>query len=204
MRQISIILCLILAFSILSCKRSNSSSTQIEAVVNSDSVSLDNRNQTPGLGYEFVNNGKNHEAPLFSKLYQDTILTGIEISASAKLNDAIEGTERYLRSKKRTHRLSDDLKISDYQIKSTIVAIKNWQVKGGELSDFVKMYQTDGEDGRGNVHFTGYYIPVLKVKKTKDEIFKYPLYKKPTNWKGKMPTREAIDLDNALKGKGGP
>ena len=202
MRQISIILCLILAFSILSCKRSNSSSTQIEAVVNSDSVSLDNRNQTPGLGYEFVNNGKNHEAPLFSKLYQDTILTGIEISASAKLNDAIEGTERYLRSKKRTHRLSDDLKISDYQIKSTIAAIKNWQVKGGELSDFVKMYQTDGEDGRGNVHFTGYYIPVLKVKKTKDEIFKYPLYKKPTNWKGKMPTREAIDLDNALKGKG--
>jgi membrane-bound lytic murein transglycosylase A len=202
MRQINIILCLVFAFSIVSCKRSNSETTQVEVTENSDSIKLANRNQTPGLGYEFENNGKNHEAPLFTASYKDTVITGIEISASAKLNDAIKGSERYLRSKKRSHRLSDELKTNDIQIKKTIAAIKDWQVKGGELSEFVNMYQTDGEDGRGNVHFTGYYIPVLKVKKKKDDVFKYPLYRKPTSWKGKMPTREEINEDGVLKGKG--
>ena len=181
MRQINIILCLVFAFSIVSCKRSNSETTQIEVTENSDSIKLANRNQTPGLGYEFENNGKNHEAPLFTASYKDTVITGIEISASAKLNDAIKGSERYLRSKKRSHRLSDELKTNDIEIKKTIAAIKDWQVKGGELSEFVNMYQTDGEDGRGNVHFTGYYIPVLKVKKKKDDVFKYPLYTSEQN-----------------------
>ena len=60
----------------------------------------------------------------------------------------------------------------------------------------------DGEDNRGNMHFTGYYIPILKVSKKKDNVYKYPLYQKPKNWKGKMPTRAQIDTDKALAGKG--
>lgn len=202
MRQLKIILPLAFILLILSCKRSSSRTSQREDASNSDSVSLANRNQTPGLGYEFENNGKNHDAPLFTEPFQEEVLTNIDIATSDDLNAALKGTEGYLRSKNRKHTLSEKLKTSDTEIKKTIAAIKNWQTKGGELSDFVQMYQVDGEDGRGNVHFTGYYIPVLKVKKKKDKTFKYPLYKKPTNWKGKMPTREEIDSDKVLAGKG--
>ncbi|MFB3851241.1 MAG: MltA domain-containing protein [Acidobacteriota bacterium] len=35
-----------------------------------------------------------------------------------------------------------------------------------------------GEESRKTL-FTGYYIPLLEARKTKDEIFKYPIYSKP-------------------------
>lgn len=161
-----------------------------------------NQNQTPGLGYEFENNGKNHDVPLFLKSYQDTVLTNISIPKSETLSKALKGSERYLKRRNRTHRLSDNLKITDSQIKKTIKAVQKWQSEGGKLADQVNMYQLEGEDQRGNIHFTGYYIPVLKVSKTKTEQFKYPLYEKPKNWKGKLPTRKEIDTDNILKDKG--
>jgi membrane-bound lytic murein transglycosylase A len=50
------------------------------------------------------------------------------------------------------------------------------------------------------VHFTGYFIPVVKVSKTKDEVYKYPLYRKPKS--GKLPSRKQIDDNNALANRG--
>lgn len=38
-------------------------------------------------------------------------------------------------------------------------------------------YQNDSPEGI----FTGYYLPKIKVKKTKDFIFRYPLYKRPND-----------------------
>ncbi len=91
--------------------------------------------------------------------------------------------------------------MTDTQIKQTIKAIKKWQNEGGELSDFVKTYQLEGEDQRGNVHFTGYYIPVIKVSKTPTATFQYPLYQKPKSWKGELPDRKSIS-EGALKDLG--
>lgn len=176
--------------------------TAAENQAQTDSLDKKNLDQTPGQGYDFENNGKNRNAPLALHPFTDTILKNINLSSSPGLTLALAGSERYLRTKKRTHLLEGDFKITDAEIKSTIKAIKKWQTKGGELSDFVKMYQLDGEDGRSNVHFTGYYIPVLKVRKTKDAIYKYPLYRKPSKWSGEMPTRAAIQTDKALKGMG--
>jgi membrane-bound lytic murein transglycosylase A len=145
-----------------------------------DSIHPNNLNQQPGLGYEFENNGKN-DAPILENTFTDTILTDIEIAASDDLDLALKGSSRYLRTKKRTHQLSETLTVTDIQIKKTIKAIKKWQAEeNGNLSDFVKMYQLNGEDHRGNMHFTGYYIPVLQVRKKKDAVFKYPLYRKPS------------------------
>lgn len=167
-----------------------------------DSIHPNNLNQQPGLGYEFENNGKN-DAPILENTFTDTILTDIEIAASDDLDLALKGSSRYLRTKKRTHQLSETLTVTDIQIKKTIKAIKKWQAEeNGNLSDFVKMYQLNGEDHRGNMHFTGYYIPVLQVRKKKDAVFKYPLYRKPSKSQGQLPTREEIDSEGVLSNKG--
>lgn len=53
-------------------------------------------------------------------------------------------------------------------------------------------YQLSGQDEVGNVHLTGYYTPVLKARHQPDETFRYPIYAKPLNWLGKLPSREDI------------
>ncbi len=42
-------------------------------------------------------------------------------------------------------------------------------------------YQVTGDDSRGIVLVTGYYAPVLKVRRQPDEQFRYPIYKRPSN-----------------------
>lgn len=63
----------------------------------------------------------------------------------------------------------------------------------------LKFYQIKGEDGLGNVHFTGYFTPRLEARKKPDEKFRYPIYGLPS---GKnLPSREKIDQAGALAGK---
>ena len=40
-------------------------------------------------------------------------------------------------------------------------------------------YQSVGSNGWGKVLFTGYYEPVLSCRTNSDDVYKYPLYKKP-------------------------
>lgn len=53
-------------------------------------------------------------------------------------------------------------------------------------------YLLSGQDNHANVHLTGYYTPVLKARHYPDDQFRYPLYAKPDNWQGELPTREQI------------
>lgn len=65
-------------------------------------------------------------------------------------------------------------------------------------------HQLSGQDQRGNVQITGYYVPVLPVRHLPDEVYRYPLYRKPAqrNVDGTYPSREEIDFENALAGQG--
>jgi len=202
MKSFSYSLALLFCLLLFACNSQSEKNNSNEPTNNANAEDTLNKNQTPGLGYDFKNNGKNRDAPLFSTHYQDTLLQNISIAHSETLAKALKGSERYLKRKKRNHSLSEDFTISDLQIKKTIQAIYKWQKEGGELSDYVNTYQLEGEDQRGNIHFTGYYIPVLQVSKKPTEQFKYPLYAKPKNWKGKLPNRQSIDTDGVLKGKG--
>lgn len=65
----------------------------------------------------------------------------------------------------------------------------------------LKSYEMAGKDGYGNVHLTGYYTPVIKARHRPTGKFKYPIYKMPTQSKGRMPNREQI-YNGALAGKG--
>jgi membrane-bound lytic murein transglycosylase A len=42
-----------------------------------------------------------------------------------------------------------------------------------------EFYRSVGSDGKGKVLFTGYYEPTLSCRTASDEVYKYPLYKKP-------------------------
>ncbi|WP_392552009.1 murein transglycosylase A [Orbus wheelerorum] len=75
-------------------------------------------------------------------------------------------------------------------------AINQWIASGFTTDKFNRVglsnYQLIGQDQMGNVHLTGYYTPVLKARHQPDSEFRYPIYAKPTNWQGELPTREEI------------
>jgi membrane-bound lytic murein transglycosylase A len=60
--------------------------------------------------------------------------------------------------------------------------------------DFV-LYRSVGSNGHGRVLFTGYYEPVIKCRPAADDVYKYPLYKRPD---------DIIEVDLALFGNGFP
>lgn len=80
--------------------------------------------------------------------------------------------------------------------KATYQAINQWITANLGTNEFNRVgltsYQLSGKDQWGNVHLTGYYTPVLQARHQPDENFRYPLYAKPENWKGKLPSRAEI------------
>ena len=60
--------------------------------------------------------------------------------------------------------------------------------------DFV-LYRSVGSNGGGRVLFTGYYEPVLACRLNKDDVYKYPLYKRPD---------DIVEIDLSLFGNGFP
>ena len=153
-----------------------------------------------GYGYDFAQNGKISRSK-FSQLYtkETPALTTIEITANslkaAKLN--IKVLKRISAKKQFKY---GNLKVSGKKLKETgqLLFKRLQKNKYNLLKDF-ELYQIKGEDNCGNIHFTGYFTPVLKVRKTPDKTFKYPIYAMPRL--KKIPSRKAIDQHNALAGK---
>jgi len=64
------------------------------------------------------------------------------------------------------------------------------------------VYLHSGRDGRGNVHFTGYYTPLIEADTTRDDVYRFPLYRYPDTLEGTLPTREEIENGQVLDGLG--
>jgi membrane-bound lytic murein transglycosylase A len=60
--------------------------------------------------------------------------------------------------------------------------------------DFV-LYRSAGSNGSGNVLFTGYYEPILSCRTVVDDVYRYPLYKRPD---------DIIEVDLSQFGNGFP
>jgi membrane-bound lytic murein transglycosylase A len=73
-----------------------------------------------------------------------------------------------------------------------------------ELNEFIsenfRVFQTIGSKYRGEVHFTGYATPIYDGSLTQTETFRYPLYKKPADFRWPYFTRREIEERNLLKG----
>ncbi|NLS13111.1 murein transglycosylase A [Vibrio sp. SM6] len=83
-------------------------------------------------------------------------------------------------------------------------AINEWVLLSGEpqtLSQFgIETAQLGGGDNQGNVLFTGYFSPVMELRHSANEVFKYPVYRKP-ECSDDCPTRAEI-YQGALAGQG--
>ncbi|MCU0347431.1 MAG: MltA domain-containing protein [Saprospiraceae bacterium] len=92
-----------------------------------------------------------------------------------------------------------NLKATHEELRDVIeLLINRAGTQPNDLHQYLEAYQTWGDDQQGNVYFTGYFTPSLKVKKLRDGKYKYPIYAFPENWKGKLPSRRDIDEKGVL------
>lgn len=154
-----------------------------------------------GQGYEFANNGK-VAAPVFEQMYiKNTPKIG-QINISPNLQEGAAINSRLLARISAQKVFSvDNLEISGKQLRQAASIIDKFAASGRpELLQQLACYQIKGEDDRGNVHFTGYFTPRLEAREKPDKKFKYPIYTMPKG--SRLPTRKAIDHENALAGQG--
>ncbi len=96
-----------------------------------------------------------------------------------------------------------NLRVTSTELKRTIQILMEYgQSQPETILEELELYKAWGKDKKGNAYFTGYYTPALKVKKTPDHKYKYPLYRYPEDMKGRMPSRREIDGQGVLKGRG--
>lgn len=73
-----------------------------------------------------------------------------------------------------------------------------------ELNEFIvrnfRVFQAIGKAYEGQVHFTGYGTPIYDGSLTPTGTFRYPLYKKPADFKKPYYTRREIEERNILRG----
>ncbi len=153
--------------------------------------------QNLGHGYEFENNGKVEGNAAFQRVYSKTKTQFDTVKFDSLLEKALKQNEIYLNRKDSEDYELDGLTISSSDLQKSNRAFSQMAIDSSDLSNF-DFYQINGEDSKGNVHFTGYFTPILQVRKKKDSIFQYPLYERPSIPNSQMPSRKEIDSDRAL------
>ncbi|MGO3346146.1 MAG: murein transglycosylase A [Marinomonas sp.] len=97
----------------------------------------------------------------------------------------------------------EQTQVSVQQLKRVTTEVQHW-LQNPSYQPNLEALQLAGQDHRGNVQITGYYVPVIPVKHQPDELYRYPLYRKPLQRdnNGQFPSREQIDFEGALQGQG--
>lgn len=117
---------------------------------------------------------------------------------------ALEANQQLLqRAQGRRNYQIGGLRLTHGDLEEVIEVLRAWQhtVPLG-LGQNLDAYQIWGDDRRGNVKFTGYFTPILKVSRKKGGIYQYPIYSRPLSWEGELPDREQIESGRALDGLG--
>ncbi|EAQ64317.1 lytic murein transglycosylase A; murein hydrolase A [Marinomonas sp. MED121] len=152
---------------------------------------------------DFVNNGRDTQALSRDSLYLEERLPPALAYPDETFLEGLKQQARFLSRKS----ASDIYQLEDFQVdnqalNTSVSLIENWLLNPTQNHQ-IKAYQLRGQDGRGNVQVTGYYVPVIEVRKEAQGEFIYPLYRKPQNFEGQaFPDRDQIDFENVLQGKG--
>jgi membrane-bound lytic murein transglycosylase A len=90
------------------------------------------------------------------------------------------------------------------QYQSLYNQLNQWVLESGDpqqLNQFgIQTAQLGGADKQGNVLFTGYFSPVIELRRQADSEYRFPVYAKP-DCTDNCPTRAQI-YQGALKGRG--
>ena len=179
------------------CKNPNDHTKSSDSGTPRDSIS-----EELGHGYDFVGNGKIASQSLDSIFTPTDIDTFPIAEYSDDLLKSLALQLKLLSRKKNFVKNVSGQEISKNDIETTIKhLISSQNEHDSNIEDSLIAYQLYGEDGRGNVHYTGYFTPVLEVRAKQDSIFNYPLYRFPSKWSGPLPSRKEIDSEGALQDK---
>jgi peptidoglycan lytic transglycosylase A len=155
--------------------------------------------------FDFKGNGKDHNAIVASDVYTEMSISNINFPEIN--NDLVSGLKQQLKVLK--YRKDEEIKsfgevdINTEKLEKTIQELLRMKdISIPNISKTLSAYQLKGEDDKGNVFFTGYFTPVLKVSHEKTNRFKYPFYARPSGSSSDFPTRAQIDGEGVLSGKG--
>jgi len=152
---------------------------------------------------DFKNNGRDETALKRDTLYlQESLPPGLPYP-DAEFQFGLQQQIRYLNRISDKKYTLEDIQTDTEALRSVANEIQHW-LQNPTYQPNIIAHQLSGQDQRGNVQITGYYVPILPVRHLPDEVFRYPLYRKPTNRdaQGNLPSREQIDFENALAGQG--
>ncbi|MCB5162536.1 murein transglycosylase A [Marinomonas algarum] len=151
---------------------------------------------------DFENNGRDITSPKRDTLYwQESLPPGLPMPDSSFQNGLAQQIS-YLNRIQEKDYLLDNTQTSVADLKQVTQEISQWLKDPTHQPELVA-HQLSGQDQRGNVQITGYYVPILPVRHTPDDMYRYPLYRKPSlrNAEDRFPSREAIDFEGALNGQ---
>ena len=152
---------------------------------------------------DFANNGRDTTALKRDTLYlKESLPPGLPFP-DARFQAGLEQQIAYLNRLQDKPYLLENTQTSVADLKRVASEINDWLHNPAQQPQLIA-HQLAGQDQRGNVQITGYYVPILPVRHTPDDVYRYPLYRKPTqrNAEGKFPSREEIDFESALAGQG--
>lgn len=152
---------------------------------------------------DFENNGRDTQALKRDTLYlKESLPPGLPVPDDV-FKDGLAQQVKYLNKLSEREYQLGNLTVSLEDLLASTQALQDW-LDNPATQPNLTAYQLAGQDQRGNVQITGYYVPVLSVRHQADETFKYPLYRKPSQRKpdGTFPSREEIDFEGALDGQG--
>ena len=153
-------------------------------------------------GYDFKNNGKSLSKNKMTTLFEeDTTINKTVIANNSNLIEALKVNLAYL--KRKGNKNASSLKGLSYNYQDLLRANQCLLNEHLDTVDFSKLHLQKiwGEDQKGNVLYTSYYIPIVDVRLVKDSVFRFPIYKKPENKYLKGLTRKNIDQKKMLYGK---
>jgi membrane-bound lytic murein transglycosylase A len=151
---------------------------------------------------DFQNNGRDTTALKRDSLYlKESLPPGLPYP-DASFQAGLQQQIAYLNRLSEKPYLLENTQTSVTDLKRVATEIDNWLRHPAQQPQLIA-HQLAGQDKRGNVQITGYYVPILSVRHLPDEVYRYPLYRKPTqrNAAGGFPSREEIDFENALAGQ---
>jgi membrane-bound lytic murein transglycosylase A len=126
------------------------------------------------------------------------------------LLQAVDNSLRYLNSAKAAKDYRDypikgftvaQVKRSLLRFRTLLQKVRSPQELQAAVQREFSFYQAVGNDNKGTVHFTGYFEPNYTASLQKTSEYRYPLYRKPSNfesWSKPHPTRMQLEGSDGM------